>query len=302
MSKRPLHAKILNFFGEVYKSFRFSYHHLKERNTFGNYNFPYESLHKGETVYILANGPSLNEEIAVLLKNSPDLSNSLVVNFFAESDLFLQIKPRFYCLADPMFNVKEMMTEREGELFRSLNQSVNWSMTLFVWKKAEANIAKFITNPNITIKGLSILTFEGFESNRYKYYKRGVAVPSYVNVTIMALYALLNLGYSTIYLYGVDHSFLAGLGVNDDNRLCIVDKHFYGTEKYEFGPKIDGTLWTMKDFVYDKYLTFVEHEVMRGYADYLGAKIINCTKDSWIDAYVRKAQLESNQNKNISNI
>ena len=48
----------------------------------------------------------------------------------------------------------------------------------------------------------------------------------------------------------------------------------------------------MKDFVYDKYLTFVEHEVMRGYADYLGAQIINCTKDSWIDAYVRKAQLE----------
>ena len=72
----------------------------------------------------------------------------------------------------------------------------------------------------------------------------------------------------------------------------MVDKHFYGIEKYELGAKMNGKLWTMKDFVYDKYLTFVEHEVMRGYADYLGAKIINCTKDSWIDAYVRKAQLD----------
>lgn len=292
MLRKPLHARILFFLGEAYKSFRFLYHYLQEKRRFGNYQFQYKSLHKGEIVNILANGPSLNEEIGVLLKNHTDLSNSLVVNFFVESDLFLQIKPKFYCLADPGYNVERLITQREIDTFNTLNCDVTWPMTLFVWKKGEKMISEYISNPNIKIVSLSILKFEGFEACRYKCYKKGIAVPSYVNVTIMALYALLNLGYSTIYLYGVDHSFLAGLGVNDNNRLCIVDKHFYGIEKYEFGPKPNGSLWTMKDFVYDKYLTFVEHEVMRGYADYLGAQIINCTKDSWIDAYVRKAQLE----------
>lgn len=292
MLRKLLHAKVLSFFGDVYNSFRFLYRHLREKKRYGNYYFQYKSLNNGAAVYVLANGPSLSEEIDFLLKNNADLSNSLVVNFFSESDLFLQIKPKFYCLADPMYNVERLMTQREIDTFDTLNKNVNWPMTLFIWKSAETIISRYITNPNIIIKGLSILTFEGFERNRYKYYKKGIAVPSYVNVTIMALYALLNLGYSTIYLYGVDHSFLAGLGVNDNNRLCMVDKHFYGTEKYEFGAKMDGTLWTMKDFVYDKYLTFVEHEIMRGYADYLGAQIINCTKDSWIDAYIRKAQID----------
>lgn len=292
MSKRPLHAKIIDFFGETYKSLRFSYHRLQEINEFGNYSFPYTPLHKGESVYILANGPSLNEEILELKRNGRDLRESLVVNFFVESNYFVEINPKYYCLADPGFNKTALLTDRTRGVYEKLNRIVTWPMTLFVWKDAVKMVSEFISNSNITIVGLSTLRFEGFESNHYKSYMKGTAVPSYINVTIMALYALLNLGYSKIYLYGVDHSFLAGLSVNDNNRLCILDKHFYGTEKCEFGPKMDGTLWTMKDFVYDKYLTFVEHEVMKGYADYLGAQIINCTKDSWIDAYVRKAQLE----------
>lgn len=294
MPRKRLHVKIIEFISNMYGSLKFFYRRIREYNKFGNYYFPYQSTNKGRSVYILANGPSLKEELNDLFGNNSNISDSLVVNFFVESEVFLKIKPKYYCLADPIFNVKQMATQRGINTFMTLDKEVTWDMTLFVWRSAVKMISEFISNPKIKVVGLSILSFEGFEKNRYKYYKDGIAVPSYVNVTIMALYALLNLGYSTIFLYGVDHSFLSGIGVNDNNRLCIVDRHFYGTEKYEFEPKEDGSPWTMKDFVYDKYLTFVEHEVMRGYADYLGAQIINCTKDSWIDAYVRKAQLEEN--------
>lgn len=291
MSKRPLHAKVLDFFGDLYKSLRFLFHHLQEKKRFGNYYFPYRPLHKGETAIILANGPSLNTEVEGLMKENFSLENSLVVNYFAFSSLFEQIKPKFYCLADPLFFTESRYTDNVHRLFSELN-TVSWKMDLFVWIQGTDTIKKYVNNKNITIIGISTLRFEGFESQRYDYMKKGKAVPSYVNVTIMGLYVLLNLGYDTINLYGVDHSFLAGLCVNDDNKLCINDHHFYGSEKRAFAPKMDGTLWSMKDFVYDKYLTFVEHEVMRGYADYLGAQIINCTKDSWIDAYVRKAQID----------
>lgn len=292
MSIRRLHSKIIGVLKNTYGWCKYLFLYIQEKRRFGNFYFPYRPLYKGEEVTIFANGPSLKIELEKLLEENESLSNSLVVNTFVDSDLFCMIQPKYYCIADPEFNREDLLTDRAKELYIHLNEKVSWPITLFVWKEAEAFISKYLTNPNITIQGLSILRYEGFEKNRYNYYKKGLAVPSYVNVTIMALYGLLNLGYSTIYLYGVDHSFLAGLCVNDDNRLCIIDKHFYGVEKYEFEPKEDGSLWTMKDFVYDKYLTFLEHEIMRGYADYLGAQIINCTKDSWIDAYVRKAQID----------
>ena len=292
MLRKPLHAKILDFFGDLYKSLRFSFHQLQEKKRFGDYYFPYRYLHRDETAIILANGPSLNTELEGLMKENSSLENSLVVNYFVESELFVQIKPKYYCLADPVFNIKECLTDRTKNTYKELNRLVSWPMTIFIWKGAEKMVSEFIDNSLIKIVGLSILRFEGFESKRYEYFKNGIAVPSYVNVTIMALYALLNLGYSTIYLYGVDHTFLTGVCVNERNRLCVIDKHFYGTKTFELPPRSNGILWHVKDFVYDKYLTFLEHEVMRGYADYLGAQIINCTKDSWIDAYVRKAQLD----------
>lgn len=293
MSKKPLRVRIENFVVSIYKSLEYYVLFNREKRKYGNFYFPYQPLHNGESVYILANGPSLKDELDMLLRKKVPLDNSLVVNFFVETDCFSQIRPKYYCLADPGFNKKELLTDRTREVYQQLNDKVSWPMTLFVWKEADAMVSDFINNPLIKIVSLSILLFRGFEAKRYEYYKSGKAVPSYVNVTIMALYALLNLGYSTIYLYGVDHSFLAGLCVNDENRLCIVDHHFYGTEKFEIQPRPNGVRWKMKDFVYDKYLTFVEHEVMRGYADYLGATIINCTKDSWIDAYIRKSQIDN---------
>lgn len=292
MSKRPLHARFLDFFGGLYKSLRFSYHYIREKNKYGDYKYLYTETYKGKSVYILANGPSLINEIDSILSNGKILDDILVVNFFLESDYFKQIKPNYYCLADPCFNKREKLNDRTKNVYKVLNILVDWPMTLFVWNQAVDMVTEYIHNPYIKIKGLPILRFEGFEENRYQFYKKGIAVPTYINVTIMALYALLNLGYSTIFLYGVDHTFLCNLVVGDDNILYVDDKHFYGTNRVIADCHSDGTPWSVSEFVYDKYLTFVEHQVMRGYADYLGAQIINCTKGSWIDAYVRKAQID----------
>lgn len=297
MILKSLLKNIVYCVAKTFDAIKFWCYRQGERRLYKHYEFPYKPTYKGKTAYILANGPSLKTELSDLLAKDINLQESLVVNFFVETDLFTQIRPKYYCLADPMFFKEDILSDRVLGVFELLNDTVQWPMTLFVWKSGESFLPRYIQNPNIKIVGLSILLYGGFERNRYKCYRKGTAVPSYVNVTIMALYALLNLGYSKIYLYGVDHSFLAGLGVNDNNRLCMVDKHFYGIEKYEFGPDVYGKICTMKDFVYDKYLTFAEHERMRGYADFLGAEIINCTKDSWIDAYTRLAQIEKKDNQ-----
>ena len=180
-----------------------------------------------------------------------------------------------------------------ADTFKKINDEVFWPITLYVpnWGLDSAKL--YISNPLIRIIPVSPLHYTGYESLKYKYYKSGKGMPCYVNVTIMIEYILLNMGCKDIWLYGVDHSFLADLSVNDENQLCTVDSHFYGEKKLRvINTESGGRTRHMKDFVYDKYLTFWEHENMRGYADYLGARIVNCTKNSWIDAYVRLAQIE----------
>ncbi len=279
------------FVSSLYKSIRFSFHRLKEIKKYGSYEFPYRDELNGKRVYVLANGPSLKDELNGLLSSSVfGDSVKCVANFFANSDIFCQLQPSFYILADPKFFGGQKY-KKENELIIHLNNIVTWPMTLFIVNWGADYTKKIITNPNITIRTTTVLQYEGFENNRFENYKKGKAVPSFVNVLMMAEYVLLNMGCKDIRLYGVDHTFFDGMIVNDDNHVCLLERHYYGENIVE---KVDshGHFYTTAEWIMDKYLTFKEHELIRSYADYLGAQIVNCTRNSLIDAYVRLSQLE----------
>ena len=285
-----LRHNIEDFFSGLWGSLKFFVLYIRELNICGKYYFPYKTKYNNKSVSVLANGPSLKIELESIL-NDKWVDDVLAVNYFANTDYFEKIKPSYYCFADPGFYNTERSYDEVEMMFRNINSKVKWPMTIFVWKAKLSLIQSRITNQNINLVGLSTLCYSGYTSYRNLFYKKGLAVPSYVNVSIMGIYALLNLGYSKIKLYGVDHSFLKNICVNDQNQLCINDSHFYGNNYYVFPPRPDGRIWHMTDYVYDKYLTFKEHEIMENYARYLGAKIINCTKSSWIDAYQRNIDL-----------
>ena len=279
-----------NFLTKTVEFARFQFSRLREVRNYGDYKFPYREEVTGKRFYVLANGPSLNNEIETLMNDDTFISSpKVVVNFFINSAFFLKLRPEYYCIADPAF----YSTDNYTSLFDKLNAEVSWPLTLLVPNWGAVKVKEHIDNSNIAIVPVSPLIYKGYEGLKYKYYKLGKGMPSYVNVTIMIEYVLLNMGCKDIWLYGVDHSFLADLCVNDNNQLCTYDSHFYGEKQLRvIGKKSDGSTRSMKDFVYNKYLTFLEHENMRGYAEYLDARIVNCTKNSWIDAYVRLAQLE----------
>ncbi len=278
------------FFESLYKSVRFAYHSFKERCNYGRHAFAYKDNLTEKRVYVLANGPSLNEELNEL-KVDEFFHRSLkfVLNYFVKSDLFVQIKPEYYCIADPVFF--NAVSENRDVVMQKLNKETFWEMELFVPVNGYSIICKHVDNSNIKVTPVPVIEFEGFENQRFKMFKRGKAVPSFVNVTIMIEYILLNMGCKDIRLYGVDHTFTDGLFVNDDNQLCIEDNHFYGKSSRQI---IDwyGNNVSVADYLKGKYLTFKEHELMRKYSDFLDAKIINCTKKSLIDSYIRLKQLE----------
>jgi hypothetical protein len=185
----------------------------------------------------------------------------------------------------------ENYDEQASSIYEIFNKTVDWQMTLFVPIGKDRFVRRKVINSNVRITPVSINLFNGFEASRFIFYKKGWSVPSFVNITIMALFVALNMGSKRILLYGVDHTFLREIAVDDDNVLCSFDKHFYGDRLRKIQPREDGTYMRMADFVYDKYLTFKEHDIIRDYADYLGATIINCTRCSCIDSYIRLSQI-----------
>lgn len=285
--------RVEQFVASFYKSIRFSYKQIREKINFGKYYFPYSDVLKGKSVIVLGNGPSLKNDVDKIKKRAADTGSLLyAVNDCVMTDMFQIIRPQLYCFIDHLYFEEQT---NEYRIYDCLNEKVSWNMKLFIPVDKYIFVRSRIKNNYIAIIPVTTLTFEGFEKCKYSAYKRGVAVPSFVNVVNLAVYTSLNMGVERIYLYGVDHTFLKLISVDDDNNLVLRDEHFYGSDVIHIPPKPDGTIWTVSNFVYDKYLTFKEHDNIRGYADYLGAEIINCTKCSCIDSYVRLTQLEEKE-------
>ncbi len=294
MEKISIYKRIDVFLKSLYNTLRFIILRYKEYRRYGSYEFPYREDMIGQRAFVLANGPSLKEELPMLINDETFLASSkFALNFFSATESYKLVKPDKYCLADKGFFIENTM-EGHRKTISALNKDTSWELKLFVPYTYYSVAKNLINNPHITIFPISTLMFEGFEKKRYKYYKQGKAVPSFVNVTLMIEYLLLNMGCKDIRLYGVDHTFFNNMAVDEENHVCLVENHYYGNE-YRILRRFDGSYFSMCEWLMDKYLTFKEHERIRGYADYLGAQIVNCTKGSLIDAYVRLSQIEKEQ-------
>ena len=80
--------------------------------------------------------------------------------------------------------------------------------------------------------------------------------------------------------------------VNDKNEVVLIDRHYYGDVEHVW-LDYEGNPIKLIDFLSSQLVTFTGHLNLKNFADYLGdVKIINRTKDSYIDAYER-ASFES---------
>lgn len=232
---------------------------------------------------ILANGPSLKEELDKLDYTVGDFS---VVNRFYESPYYVIIKPRYYVLADPEF------FKHEDEI-KKLTECVDWEMTLIVsytgWKKLA--FLRNLPNKHITVLPYHSNPYKGFMWLKYFLYKRGLSMPTAQNVLVPSIFNGINMGYKEIRLYGADHSWTKTLCVDKENQVCAVDVHFYEDEKeVKLLPylKCPGEYYKLHELLRDFAKMFESYHQIRWYADKAGCRILNCTKDSFIDAFERE--------------
>jgi len=246
----------------------------------------------GGTVAVLANGPSLNEVMPCLTVDDEFKNIDFVaMNYFAFDNIFFSIKPKHYCLADPMFFKEDHRIDAVRKLFGILQNDVDWNLCIYVPHHFAGRFAQFsgITNEKISVIIVHCVDFRGYESFRNFFYRKGVSTPGIYNVTNLAIYAAINSGYSKIMLYGVDHTFF-DIRVDEQNRLCSRATHFYDDGKLTYKPIINRKGEVEKVSQYLKFLAglFKSHDHLSAYAKYMNVEIINCTFCSLIDSYIRK--------------
>ena len=242
---------------------------------------------------LLANGPSLADELPRLLAGARAGCDFLAVNYFAEHEAFERLRPAYYVLSDPQFFRASAQRDRVAALYRTLARKVTWPMTLYVqyYNPERFDYRAALPNPNIRIVRFHTQVYRGFRGVEFWLYRHGLGSANFGTVVQVCEYVALLLGYKTLELYGVDHTLLDGLSVDDENRLCRADRHYYDDTPAVPKPifqKVPHCPYTMAVYLAEVAELFRGHEALRDYARSLGARIINRTGGSMIDAYERE--------------
>ncbi len=245
---------------------------------------PLTSQKNSKGIDILGNGPSLKQYIEQGPRKDRD---TLCVNFSPLTTEFFIIRPKYLVLIDPFFFDEN--NEKVNALRETLTKKIDWKLTIVTFqvllKKAEALYANinsdFIGLPNIYYNP----TTKFFTRVKHKLFKLGFTLPRAQNVAIASIFFAINSGYESIYLYGLEHSWLNNTIVTDENVVCLKDSHYYGSKTIPWGHDENGATWKMSKVLYLLHLMFKGYDELSLYADYLDVTIINKTNNSWIDAF-----------------
>ena len=256
-----------------------------------------QEMNPSRRLAILGNGPSLAEQLPRLIERKKwQQADMMAVNFFALSEEFEVVRPKYYVISDPMFFRAAGRSERVENLYKALAERVTWPMTLYVQYYNPEHFdysAAINTNPNIRIVPFHSIVFHGFRSVEFWMYRRGLGSGNFGTVVQNGEFIGILLGYKQIELYGVDHTLLEGLCVDDENRLCRTQSHYYDTTPQAPKPIYYNATnpprpYTMHEYLAETAELFRGHEVLRDWAKEEGVRIINRTRGSMIDAYERE--------------
>lgn len=257
---------------------------IKQGNYFSIKQF--NQVPKNRILRILGNGKSLNE---VQLSNNENI-DYLVVNRHVLSDNYLEIKPGAYVLADPHF-----FLHPEGlKVLELINKRTSWPLKLYFpyYRGFIKKINNIITNPLITIIQYNYHSIQGYSTFLNFCYNHQLSMPVVQNVLVASIMIGILKDYKRIELYGVEHTWTKYLFVDEHNIVYLKNPHFFDKEKVEAK--------ALKDIQHTKEYPFFL--ILKNYSrmfesyweikEYLkrtkkNNKIINCTKDSFIDAFER---------------
>lgn len=252
-----------------------------------------DSIHSKKTkpVKVLGNGPSLN----TLFESGFDHTKYCYccVNWSPQTDVFFNIKPEYYVTVDSTFFSDIFVANTD---FRNRILSIDWEMFWVVPQSSYSFVKKMLRkkqNIHLIKHPDGIYLQMKLQRLRNRLFKYKIASPPAQNVVIAAIYNLVMEGFNTIELYGVEHSWLQQIAINEQNEVCLKDYHYYDDVNAEVllkpWRKIGGGVFTMHELLRTLADTFEGYHDLVTFANHIGdIKIINYTKGSFIDAFERR--------------
>ncbi len=175
----------------------------------------------GKTALILGNGPSLKKLDKETVKvDSPDV---FVVNNFYENSELSKMKVSYYFISDPYyFNLQENQNEIDSRFLNGMKNIDHEDMKLVVPHWAQKLLSCHPVFQN------RILYFDDRELLSWSTSISPVRPRGYISLTLYKALAFAKyLGYSQIFVLGMDNSQFLGLSSNFDNSLLMKDHHSY---------------------------------------------------------------------------
>ncbi len=251
-----------------------------------------------ERIVILGNGPSFKDTFD---GNKTFFQNCdlICLNHFAKTNLYSDLKPEYYFVIAHDLFLDDAIDEYKNasiKLFTEIANKTTWRLKFFITYEAKTQkrwqriLSK---NENIEVIFMNITPVEGFKCFRYYWYNRGKGMVRPHNVMIPSIYFSISLGVKEIILVGAEHSWLHELHVDDDNNTLFFNKHFYEPNGRSQKCNHKGTSYMKLHEVIRSFSSAFEgYHVLEEYSKAKGVQIINCSPNSFIDAFTKKKLTE----------
>jgi hypothetical protein len=244
------------------------------------------SINKLSTIRILGNGNSLTIDDIWKDESSVDY---MVVNRHVLSETYKEVQPRYYVLADPFF----FNCEKGRSILEDIRSNTNWDMLLVVPYRLSRIIMLrkfFFSNHFIQIISYNSEPFKGFSLIKNYLYRINLSIPRAQNVIVAGIYFAICLGYKRIELFGVEHSWIQNISVNKENQVCLKNPHFFDEKEplVKTWKEIQGDEAKLHEVLRLYAYMFEAYWDLRRFSEDIGnVEIINCTNNSYIDAFNR---------------
>lgn len=243
--------------------------------------------------FVLGNGPSLATDLAEC-RGMRFAGDIWCVNQFAESAMYEQLQPKNYVFADSSYwrdDETERLIEMRAALFHTILSKTTWQLTIYVPFGAKSQFQSvFGHSSNIKLHYYNNTTALGYRWVVKSIYDYGLGMPWVQNVLVAALFLSVRNGYKKVYLLGADHSWHETLALDNENRVCFRDRHFYQRDAklvpFTMGGDSEVT-FNMSQLFFALSKMFEGYLQVNEYAQYQGAKIMNASSITYIDAFER---------------
>lgn len=236
-------------------------------------NKKYHNIHCGERVFIVCTGPSINTQNIEKLKNE----HVIAVSGFCLHNSCKIIDPEYYCV--PTFEesyTKELATERLTRIVRLTERAQ------FFYSTHEKNVVESIDEYNS--RNVNYLSFKAIEDFEFWDVDLCNSIPFSQSVSIMALMIAIYMGFSEIYLVGVEHD---SLFTGQYNHCYENQKSVDAFNNYDLkGDYLKANNFTSEIFSLSNL--WKQYIYMREIASRMNINIYNATKGGILDVFERK--------------